>query len=380
MPPKRAAQSSTFSRHQELDTEPLDLQFGGRLEQLEVRWETWGELDDKRSNAILLCPAFSADSHASSHRQDPVPGWWEGMIGPGKALDTERYCVICPSLLGGTRGTTGPLSINPLTGQAYAGTFPVISVRDIVAVHLRLLDRLGIDQLAATIGGSLGAMEVLELVVRNPGRARHAIAISGTDATRPFTAAVRHLGRRAIQLDKAYQNGDYGDRPPYKGMALAREIGTLFYRSRTEFNQRFDQRPTHPPSRDGISFDVESYLEYQGEKGAAQFDPNSYLTLSLAMDLHDIWSDSADRGQMLKAVDTRFLIVGAKEDRLIPIDEQLEVHQLLENAGIASEFIGFSSPIGHDAFLVDIEYMNEIVGEYLDREDRPASEATARSD
>ncbi len=367
MSPHTAAPSPAGSCHLEIDDLPLDLQFGGRLEQLQIRWESWGELDAKRANAILVCPAFSADSHANSHREDLAAGWWEGMIGPGKALDSERYFVLCPSLLGGTRGTTGPLSINPANGRAFASSFPVISVRDIVAVHLRLLKRLGIDRLTAVIGGSLGAMEVLELAIHHPGLAHRAIAISGTDATRPFTAAIRHLGRRAIQLDPNYLGGEYGDRPPYKGVSLAREIGTLFYRSRSEFNQRFDWPPINPPSPEGITFDVESYLEYQGEKGAVQFDPNSYLSLSLAMDLHNVWEGPASRADLLAAVDCRFLVAGANEDRLIPIDEQRSVHQQFEAAGIDSTFKGFCSPIGHDAFLADIDFMTEMVSDYLSR-------------
>lgn len=347
------------------DDTPFELEFGYVLPQVEVAYETWGELSETRDNAILVCPAFSAHCHAHSSPRDPSPGWWEGMIGPGKVFDTERHFVICPSLLGGSYGTTGPLSINPATGARWAGDFPVVSVRDVVALQVRLLDRLGIGRLVAVAGGSLGGMEAIELAVRHPGRVAHVITISGTDVTRPYTAAIRHLGRRAIMLDPDYQSGHYEGAGPVNGLRLARELGTIFYRSREEFNERFPSRPINHPSRHAITFDVQSYLDYQGQKIIGRFDANSYLTMSLAMDLHDIWRGFESREAALAAVDAEFLVVGVIEDRLIPIDEQLGFHQQLLEAGKKSTWKSVSSPIGHDTFLVDLEAMTALIREYL---------------
>jgi len=347
------------------DDSPLELEFGGHLPKVEIVYETWGELDAGRDNAILVCPAFSAHSHANSHPKDPSPGWWEGMIGPGRAFDTDRYFVICPSLLGGSYGTTGPLSINPETGKAYAGDFPVVTVRDIVELHVRLLDHLGIERVVAVAGGSLGGMEAMEFGIAHPGRAQHVITISATDATRPHTAAIRHLGRRAIMLDPAYEGGHYEGDGPVDGLRVARELGTLFYRAREEFNDRFPWTPINPPSRKGLTFDVQSYLDYQGQKIIGKFDANSYLTMSLAMDLHDVWRGFESREAALEPVDSSFLVVGVVEDRLIPIDEQKGIHEALVAAGKESSWRSVSSPIGHDTFLVELDQMTLLIREYL---------------
>ena len=342
----------------------LDLELGGGFPKLDIAYETWGELDGTRENAILVCPAFSAHSHANSSPADPSPGWWEGMIGPGKAFDTDRFFVICPSLLGGSFGTTGPKSIDPETGEAYRGNFPVITVRDICNVHVRLLDRLGIGRLYAAGGGSLGGMEALELAIRHPTRVARAISASGTSRTRPFTAAIRHLGRQAIMSDPAFKGGFY-DEIPARGLMLAREIGTLFYRSREEFDQRFRWQPINPPSLEGITFDVQSYLDHQARKVLGYFDANSYLRLSLAMDLHDVWRGFPSREEALDPVTARFLIIGVEQDRLIPIDEQEWVHYTLAAASKSSIWRPLSSRIGHDAFLVEIDKMTVLIKEFL---------------
>lgn len=332
---------------------PFELEFGGRLEALEIAYEAHGTLAAKRDNAILICPAFSAHAHVRSHAGDFTPGWWEHMVGPGAAFDTERFFVICASLIGSCYGTTGPLSIEPSRGAPYAGAFPVVTTRDMVAAHLRLVDHFGIETLHAVAGGSLGGMQALELGLRHPGRVRRVISVSGTDYTRPYTAAIRHIGRRAIMLDPRYQNGFYGDEPPVDGLRLARELGTLYYRSREEFNERFKRQPIRPPSRDGLTFDVQSYLDYQGRKVLSTFDVNAYLTLSLAMDLHDCSRGFASREAAFANATAEFLIVGVKEDRLIPVDEQREVYDQLIAARRRAEWWELSSPIGHDAFLVE---------------------------
>ncbi len=349
-----------------VDPKPLELELGASLSGVEVAYETWGRLDEARGNAILICPAFSAHSHTNSGPQDPSPGWWEGMVGPGLAFDTDRFFVVCPSLLGGSYGTTGPRSEDPATGEPYAGSFPVISVRDVVALHVRLLDHLGIERLYATAGGSLGGMETLELGIRHPDRVARVFSISGTATTRPYTGAIRHLARRAILLDPAYRGGFYEGDGPVEGLKLARELGTVFYRSREEFNDRFPWTPIAEPSLEGTTFDVQSYLRHQGRKIVGSFDANSYLTLSLAMDLHDVYRGFESRGEALAGLAAEFLIVGVEEDRLIPIDEQEDVHQTLVAAGVESRWRQLSSRIGHDAFLVELDAMTTLLREFLE--------------
>lgn len=344
------------------DETALELHSGVVLPRLEISYESWGTLAPTRDNVILVCPAFSAHSHANSHPDDPTPGWWEGMIGPGCAFDTDRFFVVCPSLLGGACGTTGPRSVDPHTGRPYGSAFPLISVRDIVAVHLRLLDHLGIECLFAACGGSLGAMEAMELAIRHPARVARVVAISGTDYTRPYTAAIRHLGRRAIQLGRA---GDSRPRRAAEGLRLAREIGTLFYRSRREINQRFSNQHIRPPSLDGVTFEVQGYLEHQGDKAVKTFDVDSYLTLSMAMDLHDVWKGHRSRREALESVRAEFLVAGAEEDCLIPIDEQRDFHHRLVAAGIRSSWRSLRSAIGHDAFLVEADIVGRWVSDFL---------------
>jgi homoserine O-acetyltransferase/O-succinyltransferase len=347
------------------DERPLALEFGGRLAHLEVAYETWGRLSHSRDNAILICPAFSGHCHANSHEGDPAPGWWEGMVGPGLAFDTDEFFVICSSLLGASYGTTGPTSLDPATGKAYGASFPIVSVRDLVDVQVRLLEHLGIDKLVAAVGGSLGGMETIDLAIRWPDKVRKVASISATDRTRPYTAAIRHLGRRAIMLDPDFQAGFYEGPGPLQGLALAREIGTLFYRSREELNQRFKWQPVKPPSLDDITFDVQSYLRHQGNKILAEFDANSYLTLSLAMDLFDVWRGFPSREEALESVGAEFLIVGVDEDRLIPPDEQEWLHHALITAGKRSHWRRLSCHVGHDTFLVEKDLMTELLRAFI---------------
>ncbi|MEM6792574.1 MAG: homoserine O-acetyltransferase [Acidobacteriota bacterium] len=347
------------------DDRPLELEFGGQLARLEVAYETWGRLSHRRDNAILIVPAFSGHSHAASHDGDPSPGWWEGMIGPRLAFDTDRYFVICPSALGASFGSTGPQSHRPSeeesSPRAYGSSFPVISIRDSVEAYVRLLDHLRIDRLACAAGGSMGGMATLELGIRHPGRVAKVLSASATDRTRPYTAAIRHLGRRAILLDPGYGTPE----GPSSGLALAREIGTLFYRSRDEFNQRFRWQPLRKPELGKVTFDVQSYLRHQGTKILGSYDAAAYLILSMAMDLHDVWRDFPSREAALEPVEAEFLIAGVDEDRLIPIDEQEWLHHALLSAGIRSSWRPISSHIGHDTFLVDLDQMTGLVHELL---------------
>lgn len=334
----------------------FELELGGSLAQLEIAYETWGEANEDLSNCVLVIPAFSANCHARSSDADQEKGWWEHVIGPGLAIDTDLFHVICPSLLAGCGGTTGPLSKNVAdSGLPYQGAFPIVTIGDLSRCHLELLNQLGIKKAHAICGGSMGAMQVLELGVHHTECAHRFLMISGTDQTRPATAAIRHLGRQAIMLDPKFENGFYGQSGPVAGIMLARQIGTVFYRSKQEFNDRFSWNPINEPSLGGITFDVQSYLAHQGGKMAGRFDANSYLRLSLAMDLHDISRHSSASDWNLDTCQAQFFVGGVQEDRLMPFDEQKELYECLMKNGAESHLGIFTSPVGHDAFLVDHE-------------------------
>ncbi len=346
---------------------PIDLEFGETLKEATVAYETWGELSPNRDNVILLIPAFSAGSHASSTAADPSPGWWQSLIGLEKPLDTRQFFVICPSILGSCYGTTGPASPSPDSKEdaAWGADFPTISIRDMVTIHGLLLDALNIDHVHAVVGGSLGGMQSIQFGVQFPSRAHRIVSISATDQTRPYTAAIRHIGRQSIINDPAWKKGRYGDTPPLDGLRRAREVGTLFYRSREEFNERFDWDPVEEPSVDRMVFDVQRYLLHQGQKVVRHFDANCYLTLSMAMDLHHIGRGFPSIEAAVNGITASVLVAGVIEDRLIPCDEQRDLAKLLLACGIDTQWTELSSPVGHDTFLVDMDMMAELIGPFL---------------
>ena len=345
--------------------QPIALEFGGSLNRVSVAYEDWGQLSEDRSNTVLLIPAFSAGSHAASTTSNPEPGWWEQLIGAGKAIDTDKFYVVCPSILGSCYGTTGPASPHPDQDRPWGPDFPTISIRDMVTVHGLLLDALEIQQVHAVVGGSLGGMQSLQFGVQFPTRANQIISISATAQTRPYTAAIRHFGRQSIITDPAWKDGRYGDNPPLDGLRRAREVGTLFYRSRSEFNQRFDWGPLEDPTVDGMVFDVQKYLFHQGKKVVRHFDANSYLSLSMAMDLHDIARGFPSIETALKDITASFLIAGVVGDRLIPCDEQRDLAKLMAHNDVDCHWFELSSLVGHDTFLVDMDMMTDLIAPFL---------------
>jgi len=356
--------------------DPFHFWRGGSLSEGRVAYETWGALDTARDNAILLFTGLSPSAHAASSREDPSPGWWEKMVGPGKAIDTDRYFVVCVNSLGSCFGSSGPASIDPATGLAYRLEFPDLSVEDIARGGYEVVRSLGIEKLSAVVGASLGGMAVLAFAVQFAGVARRVISISGSPAAMPFAIALRSTQRDAILTDPDWQDGQYsGDVRPLTGMRLARKLGTLTYRSAAEWKHRFGRRPASdrryqslPPGRAHFpaEFAVQDYLNAQADKFVSVFDPNCYLYLSRAIDRFDLTAHGGTPAAALKRAATeRALVIGVESDILFTINEQNAIAEAFEAAGTATEFVPLASLEGHDAFLVDIEPFAAAIGKFL---------------
>ena len=341
---------------------PFVLEGGGQLRDVTVAFETFGNLDPDGTNAILVCHALTGDSHASGPAGNghPTPGWWDDLIGPGQAIDTQRWFVVCANVLGGCQGTSGPASPRPDEPHCYGPDFPVVTMRDIVRTQARLADALGIGQWHAVIGGSMGGMQVLEWGVMYPDRVGRLVAIASCAAASAQQIAWWSTGRRAIALDPKWRNGWYYDAKPgdgpHAGLSLARMVSQVTFRSDDVFTDRFGRAPVDPLA-DRIElwqrFEVERYLDYHGAKLARRFDANSYLLLTKAMDLHDL---SRGRGSMraaLARITAPVLSMGITSDILYPEYQQRELAQGVVAAGGRAQFHEIDSPHGHDAFLID---------------------------
>lgn len=348
---------------------PLRLHLGGELPTFRIAYETWGTLSEAKDNAVLLCTGLSASSHARSHHENPAPGWWEGMIGPGAAIDTNRWFVVCCNMLGGCFGSTGPASLDPRTGRPYAMRFPVVTVWDFALTQALVLDELGVKRLRAVVGSSLGGMQALAFAAQFPDRTQCVVAISAPGRSYPLSIAFRHVQREAVMRDPAWQGGEYYDGPgPREGLHLARQIGTITYRSGKEWDGRFARERTRPTPTDlGIDFQIESYLSYQGDRFADAYDPNSYLFISKAMDLFDLGdgAESYEAGVARIAAET--LVIGVTTDLLFPMQQQEELARLLFDAHGRCRFFPIDSNFGHDAFLIEIEPFAELIRPFLNR-------------
>ncbi|KAI9163979.1 homoserine O-acetyltransferase [Paramyrothecium foliicola] len=276
-------------------TDPLLLDWGGVLPEFDIAYETWGELNADRSNVILLHTGLSASSHAHSTPENPAPGWWERFIGPGCPLDTDKYHVVCTNVIGGCYGSTGPGSVDPGNGERYATRFPILTLEDMVRAQFRLLDHLGVDRLYASVGSSMGGMLSLAAGVLFPDRVGRVVSISGCARSHPYSIAMRHTQRQVLMMDPNWNRGFYYGRvPPHAGMKLAREIATVTYRSGPEWEQRFGRRRADPAKPPALcpDFLIETYLDHAGEKWCLNYDANSLLYVSKAMDLFDLGRDS----------------------------------------------------------------------------------------
>ena len=353
--------------------EPLPLESGAFLESVTLAYETYGKLDRDAGNAILIMHALSGDAHVAG-RHDPAerkPGWWDAMVGPGKAFDTERYFVICANVIGGCQGSTGPSSINPHTGERYNLSFPVVTIGDMVNAQVRLLDAIGVDQLLATAGGSMGGMQVLQLAVAHPERVRLAIPLATTARSSAQAIAFSAIGRRAIMSDPRWRGGSYpADDPPADGLAVARMVGHMTYLSEERLEWRFGRRLQ---AREALGytldqeFAIESYLEHQGRSFVDRFDANSYLYITKAMDYWDITRLGRPIADAFRQSRARFVVASFSSDWLYPPTDSEAIVEALEEAGRPVEYHPVTSPLGHDAFLLESELLTPIIADALER-------------
>lgn len=411
--------------------DPLLLDWGGVLPEFNIAYETWGELNADKSNAILLHTGLSASSHAHSTEKNPKAGWWEKFIGPGGCIDTDKYHVICTNVIGGCYGSTGPSSIDPADGKNYATRFPILTLNDMVRAQFRLLDGLGINKLYASVGASMGGMQSLAAGVHFPSRVGRVVSISGCARSHPYSIAMRHTQRQVLMMDPNWARGYYYDRvPPHAGMKLAREIATVTYRSGPEWEQRFGRRRADPSKQPALcpDFLIETYLDHAGEKFCLEYDANSLLYVSKAMDLFDLGAEHqnatasrrAERSDSLEATGGDFssstcsldlpetpyveqpgqvpvdlngpiatsttppadlvkglqpmrdiptLVLGVASDILFPAWQQREIAETLRSGGnkrVTHVELGEDASLfGHDTFLLDLEHVGGNVKRFL---------------
>lgn len=351
--------------------EPLALSSGARLGPVTLAYETYGELSPARDNVILLLHALSGDAHAAGwHAGAAKPGWWDSMVGPGRPFDTDRYFVICSNVLGGCQGSTGPGSVDLATGRPYGARFPVLTIADMVRAQARLLDRLGVDQLLAVAGGSMGGFQALEWATALPERVRGVLLLASSARSSPQTVAWNAIGRRAILSDPRWQGGDYyGGDPPADGLAIARMIGHITYLSEPSLERKFGrafQGSDGPAFALEREFAIESYLEHQGAIFNARFDANSYLYITKAMDYWDLPAQYGSLDAALARSQAEFLLLSFTSDWLYPPSESQLIADALARLGRAPEYVNLHSGAGHDAFLVDYEPQGPIITGFLD--------------
>jgi homoserine O-acetyltransferase len=348
----------------------ISLDNGATLTPVDVAYESYGELNAAKSNAILILHAFSGDAHAAGISEESgKPGWWDNMIGPGKAFDTDKYFVLCSNILGGCRGTTGPASIDPATGCPYAMKFPVITIRDMVRLQKMLIDHLGIQRLLAVTGGSMGGMQALEWAVSYPDSVAAAIPIASTSRHSAQQIAFNEVGRQAIVADPDWNEGNYyTGKPPARGLAVARMVGHITYMSDDSMREKFGRR-LRSKEKYGfdftVDFEVESYLRYRGSEFVTRFDANSYLYITKAMDYFDLAGEGGSLATTLEKVKARFLVISFSSDWLYPSYQSLEIVRALRRRNLNVAYCELPSNYGHDAFLVDVAEETDLIRGFL---------------
>ena len=351
---------------------PLALDGGGELASPQIAFETYGELNEDRSNAILLCHALTGDQYvASPHPVTGKPGWWERMVGPGKPIDTDRYHVVCANVIGSCMGSSGPAS-EASDGKPYAMRFPVITIRDMVRALVALLDELGIEQLHAVVGGSMGGMQALSLAANWRDRAARVLVIASTSRHSAQNIAFHELGRQAIMADPNWQQGGYYDsaEQPDAGLAVARMAAHITYLSEEALTGKFGRNLQDREAKSfgfDADFQVESYLRYQGSGFTRRFDANSYLYITRAMDYFDLAEEHGGKlADAFAGTSARFCLVSFDSDWLYPTSESRHVVRALNAAGAAVSFVELSAPHGHDSFLLDVPALDRVVKGFLE--------------
>lgn len=352
-------------------TTPLVLASGAVLPEVTVAYETYGTLNAARDNAILLLHALSGDAHAAGYHSphDRKPGWWDAMVGPGRAFDTDKYFVICSNVLGGCKGSSGPLSVDPRTGQRYASDFPVVTIADMVNAQVRLIDMLGIPELFAVAGGSMGGFQAIEWMAHHPQRVASAVLLATSASHQAQAIAWNAIGRQAIVRDPKWQGGHYAiDDPPTAGLAIARMIGHVTYLSDASLQQRFAQRYQHSDRpRFGLDaeFAIDAYLEHQAMRFNERFDANSYLYITKAMDYWDVTVGYASLADALQAWRKPTCIISFDSDWLYPTSESQRIATALQAHGGMVSCTELHSIAGHDAFLLEYAAQTPIIQQFF---------------
>ena len=346
--------------------QPLDLLLGGQLNHIDVAYQTYGELNAEKSNAVLICHALTGDAEPYFAKEQHQEGWWQNFMGDGLALDTSRYFFICSNVLGGCKGTTGPASLNPKTNRPYGSQFPSVMVQDLIKVQKALLDALEIPHLHAIIGGSFGGMQATQWAIDYPDFVSNVVNLCSSLSFSAEAIGFNHVMRQAVINDPYFNNGDYYDgEKPDKGLAIARMLGMLTYRTDIQLNKAFGRATKAEGNLQGDYFQVESYLSYQGQKFLARFDANSYLHLLRALDLYDPSIGYADLKTALSRIKAAYTLVAVENDQLFKLPELRKSKQLLEQSGVRLTYHEFASDYGHDAFLVDYAFFEKKIRDGL---------------
>lgn len=351
---------------------PLHLESGDCLDDASLAYEVFGPL--YTDSVVLICHALTGDAHVTRQNAEDRPGWWETLVGPGKAIDTERYTVICSNVLGGCSGSTGPTSPMPSSGQPFGPSFPRVTIGDMVEAQRRLVDALGYTRGITVIGGSIGGFQALEWVRRFPHKIAAAAVIAAGTSLSPFGIAFNTIGRKVIRSDPNFRGGRYTqDLPPADGLAAARQLAHLTYRTSSAFDKRFGRRTVqarHPDALAGDRFEVQSYLDYKGQSFAKRFDANTYITLTEAMDAYDADRDGGLTDRMAECKG-QLLSVGYSSDWLFAPEQSLLLAAIAERAGVCSRGIVLETDDGHDAFLMPHEGLSQAVRRLLDDAECP---------
>jgi len=352
--------------------DPLYIECGSSLKDVTVEYETYGQLNTARNNAVLVCHALSGDAHVAGYHSDDdaKPGWWDNMVGPGKALDTNKYFIICSNILGGCKGTTGPGSVNPETGKPYGMDFPVITIHDMVVCQQKLIDYLQIEKLLAVIGGSMGGMQALEWAVTFPDRVVSVIPIATTYRTSAQSIGFDEVGRQAIFSDPNWNNGNYYEgTSPDRGLAIARMIGHITYLSDKSMHEKFG-RNLREKNKFGYDFNqefqVESYLHYKGAQFTKRFDANSYLYITKAMDYFDLTIGHPSLAASLQRAACKSLLIAFSSDWLFPSYQTKQIANALRSHSSDVTYVEIESDYGHDAFLLEAAKLTRMLAAFLD--------------